>query len=113
MSKLADHDVADISLAGRGKKKIEWAGQQMPVVKLVGERLKKEKTLEGIMIGACLHVTSETANLMLALKSAGSDLAQPLKITPPTNTIINRIRNNFFIDPPPFLPGGKAAFAFH
>lgn len=69
------HDVKDLSLAPAGKLKIEWAGQQMPVLRLIKQRFEKEKPLKGITVGACLHVTSETANLMLALKAGGARLA--------------------------------------
>ena len=69
------HDIANLSLATQGKLKIEWAGQQMPVLGLIKERFAKEKPLAGVRIGACLHVTSETANLMLALRGGGAKLA--------------------------------------
>lgn len=75
MSRLANRDIKDINLAQQGKLKIEWAGRQMKVLAQIEERFKKEKTLEGITIGACLHVTSETANLMRALKAGGAKLA--------------------------------------
>lgn len=70
-----NYDIKDIKLAPRGKLKIEWAGQQMPVLQLIKQRFIKEKPLEGIRLGACLHVTSETANLMLTLKAGGAQLA--------------------------------------
>ncbi|KKS84022.1 MAG: Adenosylhomocysteinase [Candidatus Gottesmanbacteria bacterium GW2011_GWA1_43_11] len=70
-----NHDVKDLSLAKQGKLKIEWAGRNMPVLKLLEKRFAKEKPLKGIRLGACLHVTSETANLMLTLKAGGADLA--------------------------------------
>ena len=66
------YDIADIKLARTGKRKIEWAQVHMPVLTLIGNRFDKDKPLKGINIGACLHVTSETANLMLALKSGGA-----------------------------------------
>lgn len=66
------YDVKDLSLAPAGKKKIEWAGQQMKVLALIKRRFAKEKPLKGVVIGACLHVTSETANLMLTLKTGGA-----------------------------------------
>lgn len=69
------YDVKDLSLATSGKLKIEWAGRSMGVLKLLGERFAKEKPLKGIKIGACLHVTAETANLMLVLKAGGASLA--------------------------------------
>ncbi|MBU0619188.1 adenosylhomocysteinase [Patescibacteria group bacterium] len=70
--KLSLHDVKDLSLASQGKLKIEWAGQQMPVVQLIKARFSQEKPLKNITLGACLHVTAETANLMLALKAGGA-----------------------------------------
>ncbi len=75
MAKLATHDVKDLKLAPEGKLKIEWAGQQMPVLATIKARFGKEKPLRGIKLGACLHVTSETANLMLTLKAGGAELA--------------------------------------
>ncbi len=68
-------DVKDINLASKGKLKIEWAGSQMKVLNLIRKRFAKEKPLKGITLGACLHVTSETANLMIALKEGGANLA--------------------------------------
>lgn len=69
------YDVKDLSLASSGKLKIEWAGKSMDVLNLIGKRFTKEKPLKGIRIGACLHVTAETANLMLVLKAGGAELA--------------------------------------
>ena len=66
-------DVKNIGLAAQGKLKIEWAGRQMSVLKLIEERFRKEKPLKGCKISACLHVTSETANLMITLKAGGAD----------------------------------------
>ena len=66
------YDVKDIKLADQGKKRIDWADQSMPVVRKVRERFAKEKPLKGITMGACLHVTTETANLMRALKAGGA-----------------------------------------
>ena len=68
-----DHDVKDLALAGRGRVRIEWAGQHMPVLQAIRERFAKEKPLNGWVIAACLHVTSETANLMLTLQAGGAD----------------------------------------
>lgn len=70
-----DHDVKDPSLAGRGRVRIEWAAGHMPVLGAIRERFAKEKPLGGWVIGACLHVTSETANLMLALQAGGADVS--------------------------------------
>lgn len=68
-------DIKDKNLASKGKLRIEWAGSQMKVLNLIKERFGKEKPLKGIRLGACLHVTSETANLMITLASGGADLA--------------------------------------
>ena len=68
------HDVADLSLAEEGLRRIEWAGREMPVLNLLRERFAAERPLEGHRIAACLHVTSETANLMIALKEGGADV---------------------------------------
>ena len=67
------YDIKDPSLAEAGRLRIEWAAQQMPVVKLIRERFAKEKPLKGLRISACLHITSETANLALALQAGGAD----------------------------------------
>ena len=67
-------DVKDISLAEAGVKRIDWAGRDMPVLRLIRERFAKERPLEGLRMAACLHVTTETANLALALKDGGADL---------------------------------------
>ena len=68
-------DVKDKNLAAKGKLRIEWALSQMKVLQLIHERFEKEKPLKGITLAACLHVTSETANLMIALKAGGANLA--------------------------------------
>ena len=73
--KLVAADIKDVRLAEGGRRKIEWAGNAMPVLKLITARFAKEKPLTGIRLGACLHVTAETANLMLALSSGGAELA--------------------------------------
>ena len=67
-------DVKDLSLAKDGVNKIEWAGREMPVVKLIQERFAKEKPLAGVRLSACLHVTSETANLAIALRDGGAEV---------------------------------------
>ena len=69
------YDIKDTKLAKEGKLKIEWAGKDMPVLKLIRERFKKEKPLRGVRLACCLHVTTETANLMLALKDGGAETA--------------------------------------
>ncbi|MBI5019523.1 adenosylhomocysteinase [Candidatus Gottesmanbacteria bacterium] len=72
MAKKTDYDVKDLNLAKGGKLRIEWAGNQMPVLKLLGERFAKDKPLKGLTLAACLHVTAETANLMIVLKNGGA-----------------------------------------
>ena len=68
-----DCDVKDLSLAGKGKDRIDWADQSMPVLRLIRERFEQEKPLQDIRIAACLHVTTETANLARTLKAGGAD----------------------------------------
>lgn len=75
MKKSIKYDVKDIKLADKGKLRIEWASQSMPVLKLINERFSKEKPLKGIKISACLHVTTETAFLMEVLKNGGAEVA--------------------------------------
>jgi adenosylhomocysteinase len=72
---MVEHDVKDLSLAAVGRLKIEWAEQSMPVLRQVRERFAKEQPLKGIRLGACLHVTTETAVLMLTLKAGGAQVA--------------------------------------
>ena len=69
------HDIANPALAAEGKKRIEWAGRNMPVLQQIKARFEKEKPFSGIRIAACMHVTTETANLMIALKAGGAELA--------------------------------------
>ena len=71
---MKNYDVKDMSLAEEGRLRIDWAAKEMPVVKLIKERFGKEKPLTGVRISACLHVTTETANLALALKEGGAKL---------------------------------------
>src|SRR5436309_3101214 len=73
IAELKKGDVKDMGLADAGKRKIEWAGQQMPVLESIRERFAKEQPLKGLRISACLHVTSETANLMIALRAGGAE----------------------------------------
>ncbi|MGB9402627.1 MAG: adenosylhomocysteinase, partial [Candidatus Acidiferrales bacterium] len=72
-SKLSG-DVKDLALAERGKRRIEWANQHMPVLQLIRKRFIKEKPLKGVRMSACLHVTSETANLAITLRDGGADV---------------------------------------
>jgi adenosylhomocysteinase len=68
------YDVKDIKLADKGKLRIEWANQSMPVLNLIKKRFDKEKPLKGVRLAACLHVTTETASLMQTLKAGGADV---------------------------------------
>ncbi len=63
-----NYDIKDINLSPAGKKRIEWADHDMPVLRQVREKFTKEKPLKGLKMSACLHVTAETANLMRTLK---------------------------------------------
>ena len=69
------NDVRDLALAHGGRERIEWAGAEMPVLRLIKERFEKEQPLAGIRIAACLHVTTETANLMITLAAGGAEVA--------------------------------------
>ena len=69
-----NYDIKDIKLAAQGKNKIEWAEKSMPVLRIIRQRFEKEKTLKGVKLSACLHVTAETANLMRTLKAGGAEL---------------------------------------
>ncbi len=71
---LPPHDVIDLGLASEGVRRIEWAEREMPVLRLIRERFEQERPLAGLRIGACLHVTTETANLMRTLKAGGADV---------------------------------------
>ena len=68
------HDVRDLGLAALGHKRIEWADKQMPVLRLIRERFSKDQPLTGLRLGACLHITCETANLLRALKAGGAEV---------------------------------------
>ena len=69
-----ESDVADLSLAPEGVRKTEWAGREMPVLRLIREQFRRDKPLAGQRLAACLHVTSETANLAITLKDGGADV---------------------------------------
>src|SRR6202140_285316 len=68
------HDVRDLALAAAGRKRIEWADKQMPVLRRLRERFAKELPLKGQRLGACLHITCETANLLRTLKAGGAEV---------------------------------------
>ena len=74
MSTVIHGDVRDISLASRGKDRIEWAAKDMPVLRLIRERFERDKPLTGVRMSGCLHITTETANLAITLKAGGADL---------------------------------------
>lgn len=67
-----DYDIKDLSMAGAGRARIEWARRRMPVLSMIRERFRKERPLEGLRVSACLHVTTETANLVEALTDGGA-----------------------------------------
>ena len=69
-----EYDVKNLSLAEGGVNRIEWAAREMPVIRLIREHFSREKPLQGLRVAACLHVTTETANLMLTLKDGGADV---------------------------------------
>jgi adenosylhomocysteinase len=73
--KATESDVADPSLAGEGQRLIDWAAREMPVLRIIRERFARERPLEGLRLGACLHVTSETANLAITLKAGGAHVS--------------------------------------
>ncbi len=74
MTSSKNYDVKDMALAEAGEQRIEWAYREMPVVKIIRERFAREKPLKGIRISACLHITTETANLAINLKEGGADV---------------------------------------
>ncbi len=71
---MEKYDVKDMSQAEGGRRRIDWAEREMPVLRLIRERFEKEKPLKGIRVSACLHVTTETANLMKTLQAGGADV---------------------------------------
>ena len=71
---MKNYDVKDLSLAREGRLRIDWANREMPVVKLIRQRFGKERPLAGVRISACLHITTETANLAMALEEGGAEV---------------------------------------
>jgi len=71
---MANYDIKDPKLADGGRLRIEWAEREMPVLRLIRERFAKERPLQGVRVSACLHVTTETANLMRTLQAGGADV---------------------------------------
>ncbi len=74
MTTTVKGDVKDLSLAARGKERIEWAAKEMPVLRLIRERFELDQPLKGVRMSGCLHITTETANLAITLKAGGADL---------------------------------------
>src|SRR3982074_3897167 len=68
-----EHDIKNISLAAQGKKRIDWAEREMPVLRLIRERFRTEQPLKGVRLVACAHITTETANLARALQAGGAE----------------------------------------
>jgi adenosylhomocysteinase len=92
--KAPGSDVADLGLAGDGQRLIEWAAREMPVLRIIRDRFTSERPLEGLRIGACLHITSETANLAITLKAGGADVtlcaSNPLSTQDPVAAALSR-----------------------
>src|SRR5258706_294092 len=71
---MSNYDVKDLNQAEGGRRRMDWAEREMPVLRSIRERFKKEKPLKGLRVSACLHVTTETANLMVTLQDGGADI---------------------------------------
>jgi adenosylhomocysteinase len=71
---MSNYDIKDLNLAEGGRRRIDWAEREMPVLRMIRERFEKEKPLKGVRMSACLHVTTETANLMHTLQAGGADV---------------------------------------
>ena len=71
---MENYDIKDKSLAEGGRRRIKWAEREMPVLRSIHERFIKERPFDGIRMSACLHVTTETANLMKTLQAGGADV---------------------------------------
>jgi adenosylhomocysteinase len=71
---MSNYDIKDINQAEGGRRRMDWAEREMPVLRLIQERFEKEKPLKGVRVSACLHVTTETANLMRTLQAGGADI---------------------------------------
>ena len=71
---MSNYDIKDETLAEGGRRRIDWAEREMPVLRMIKERFKKERPLAGMRVSACLHVTTETANLMTTLQAGGADV---------------------------------------
>src|SRR5689334_14683354 len=71
---MENYHVKDLKQAEGGRRRIEWAEREMPVLRMIRERFEKERPLAGVRVSACLHVTTETANLMRTLQAGGADI---------------------------------------
>jgi len=71
---MDNYDILDLNLAEGGRRRMDWAAREMPVLQSIEERFRKERPFEGIRMSACLHVTTETANLMRTLQAGGADI---------------------------------------
>ena len=89
------YDVKDIELAPKGEDLIDWAAREMPVLLLIRERFATEKPLEGMRVSACLHVTSETANLMITLRAGGADVVLAASNPLSTNDAVAAALNDY------------------
>src|SRR3972149_1765582 len=74
---MSNYDVKDLSQAEGGRRRMDWAEREMPVLRSIRARFKKEKPLKGLRVSACLHVTTETANLMVTLQDGGAGIGLP------------------------------------
>ncbi|HLW37761.1 MAG TPA: adenosylhomocysteinase, partial [Candidatus Eremiobacteraceae bacterium] len=74
-ARASKYDVKDPGLAAEGNRRVAWAAQSMPVLRAITERFARSQPLKGLRVGACLHVTTETANLMIALAAGGADIS--------------------------------------
>ncbi|MBM3495126.1 MAG: adenosylhomocysteinase, partial [Armatimonadetes bacterium] len=72
---MMNYDVKDVGLSEQGRLRIEWAEMEMPVLRSIRQRFEQERPLEGLRLAACLHVTTETANLAITLKAGGAHVA--------------------------------------
>jgi adenosylhomocysteinase len=72
---MSNYDIKDINQAEGGRRRMDWAEHEMPVLRQIRARFKKEKPLKGLRVSACLHVTTETANLMVTLQDGGADMS--------------------------------------
>lgn len=90
------YDVKDLRLADQGKSSVEWAAMSMPVLNIIRERFRKEKPLRGVRVGACLHVTAETANLAETLQAGGAEVylcaSNPLSTQDPVAAYLVRFK---------------------